>query len=152
LSDIVVSSRNFAEAYSVDRRFALLTSLAPSDNLPVMRLAAVALVALALASSAAGCRRRPLECIPTCELRAKELNCSRPDKCKTECADLDKRTVCRAELNKWKVCFLALPKEKWFCDDEGDPVPFIQSCPQERQAVEACFHRELNSPNPPKVL
>src|SRR5262249_34590581 len=131
-----------------------LTRPRPSANLPRMRLLAVLVAALALGTVATGCRKKPAAppCIPTCEQRSKELNCARPDKCREECAELERRTVCRPELDNGRDCFLNLPKEKWFCDDEGTPPPFIQSCQPARPALEACLRNAFNSPNPPKTL
>src|SRR5438552_3269611 len=82
-----------------------------------MRALTVLGVVLATVFGAAGCRRD--KCVPICEQRAKEIGCPLPERCKTECEDLRKRTVCRAELDTFAACFLAEPKEHWTCDSEG---------------------------------
>src|SRR5262245_58329506 len=100
-----------------------------------MRLIALLAVVAPLALGAAGCRRN--KCLPNCEQRAKEVNCS-AYLCKDECEDLHKRKECRKELDAFEACFLKQPKENWFC--AGDkPAPKLEVCVKERTAVSDCL-------------
>jgi len=107
------------------------------------RLAVVLLVTF----GAAGCRRD--RCVPICERRAQELHCRQPDRCQAECKDLREHTTCRAELRSFEACFLQLPSDRWYCDDDGKPTPNERTCVPERAAVEDCLRNGLGSPKPP---
>jgi hypothetical protein len=108
---------------------------------------ALAIVAL----GAAGCRKQAKlpECQPLCEKLSAELKCERTHKCKEECEDLAKRTVCRKELDVFAACFLVQPKEQWECDEEGKPAPKLTVCVNERNTVSACMEREYRRPGVP---
>jgi hypothetical protein len=122
-----------------------------------MRALGIILTALVFLGGAAGCRKDKGKeanerCLPTCEQRAKELHCLRPQMCKEECEDLAKRTVCRAELDTFAACFMGMPSESWECDEQSKPAPKQTVCVQERNAVSACMEKVFTSPNPPKTL
>jgi hypothetical protein len=96
--------------------------------------------------SAAGCHRD--RCVPTCEQRAKELNCI-PRECKTKCAELHAPPFCAKEMKRFESCFLAEPTKNWICDEEGLPVVRQEVCAKERQAVIACLQSAPSRPPPP---
>jgi len=105
------------------------------------------LVSALLTLSALGCHRE--RCVPTCEQRAKELNClSRA--CKAKCEELHAPPVCQTELKRFEACFLAQPSKDWVCDEEGLPVVRQSVCVTERHAVEVCLQRAPATPAPPR--
>jgi hypothetical protein len=93
----------------------------------------------------AGCRDA---CVSTCQLRAKELGCAHPEKCREGCDKLRTSPVCQAEFKTFKACFLKVPPDHWVCDDNGIPAMREDACLPEKWKVSDCLDQHPPPPTP----
>jgi len=61
-------------------------------------------------------------CVSICELRAAELHCSHPERCRESCGKLRDSVYCVKQVRAFLSCFTKAERRHWECNDDGMPV------------------------------
>jgi hypothetical protein len=77
-------------------------------------------------------------CTTKCQAVAKELQCSRGDKCAELCGKLAAATVCKPFVERFIQCFAQVPSRGWRCEDDGTPM-LGHFCEPEQNDISDCM-------------